>query len=309
MALIKCYECEREISDKAPACPHCGAPKEALPPEIEEAEILESVAVVDEPEPITQETISAPSTEPEPVATKDERFNQGVAFAVGAFVFMIARALGVSDVSMAVYQASGELASLLVAALIGFILLAAPIVLLRKYGKKQSPQAYAGIIGALVVVFGIAIAAGPGDVFIQPPASTREVGGPTPPFPSTRQVTSIRSRAEQGDADAQYNLGIMYATGEGVPEDDAEAVRWYRLAAEQGLAAGQRNLGFMYGTGLGVRENDVLAYMWSNLSAAQGDETAQRNKDRAESQMTPEQIAEGQRLTREWIAAHPGIGN
>jgi len=50
MALIPCYECEKEISDQAPACPHCGAPKEEQPPQIEEAEILESVAVVDETE-------------------------------------------------------------------------------------------------------------------------------------------------------------------------------------------------------------------------------------------------------------------
>ena len=71
MALIKCYECEKEISDKAAACPHCGAPKEEQPPQIEEAEIPESLAVVDEPEPITQETVSAPSTEPEPVATME----------------------------------------------------------------------------------------------------------------------------------------------------------------------------------------------------------------------------------------------
>jgi hypothetical protein len=112
MALVQCYECEKEVSDKAPACPHCGAPKEEQPPQIEKAEILESVAVVDEPEPITQETVSAPSTEPEPVATKDERFNPVVAFSVGAFVLQIARALGVSNVSMPVYQAYGELASL-----------------------------------------------------------------------------------------------------------------------------------------------------------------------------------------------------
>jgi predicted amidophosphoribosyltransferase len=60
MALVKCYECSKEISDKAPTCPHCGAPKEEQPPRIEKADILESVAVVDEPEPITQETVSAP---------------------------------------------------------------------------------------------------------------------------------------------------------------------------------------------------------------------------------------------------------
>ena len=49
--------------------------------------------------------------------------------------------------------------------------------------------------------------------------------------------------ADQGHADAQYNLGLMYANGEGVVEDDAEAVRWYRLAADQGHADAQHNLG------------------------------------------------------------------
>jgi hypothetical protein len=165
MAIRQCSECGGKVSTRAVTCPHCGAPKEALPPEIEEADILESVAVVDEPEPITQETISAPSTEPEPVATKDERFNQGVAFAVGAFVFMIASALGVSDVSMAVYLAYGELAGLLVMGLIVCALIGGAVFLLTKYGKKQSPQAYAGIIGALFVVSVIAILAGPIGVF------------------------------------------------------------------------------------------------------------------------------------------------
>ena len=147
MALIKCYECEKEISDQAPACPHCGAPKEEQPPQIEEAEILESVALVDEPEPITQETVSAPPTEPESVATKDERFNQVVAIAVGALLFQIARYLGMDFGALTV------------------VFMVIPYALLVRYGKKQSPQAYAGILGALVVVFGIAVAAGPGDVF------------------------------------------------------------------------------------------------------------------------------------------------
>ena len=52
--------------------------------------------------------------------------------------------------------------------------------------------------------------------------------------------------AEQGDADAQYNLGVMYDNGEGVTQDDAEAVKWYRRAAEQGNAFAQHNLGVMY---------------------------------------------------------------
>ena len=76
--------------------------------------------------------------------------------------------------------------------------------------------------------------------------------------------------AEQGHADAQFNLGLMYAKGEGVPQDDAEAVKWYRLAAEQGEARAQTNLGFMYYKGEGVPENYVRAFAWINLVAAQG---------------------------------------
>ena len=118
-----------------------------------------------------------------------------------------------------------------------------------------------------------------------------------------------RLAAEQGEAGAQGNLGYMYRNGRGVPEDDVEAVRWYRLAAEQGEAIAQANLGFMYSRGEGVPEDDVLAYMWDNLAAAQGNEAAQRNKDLVERRMTREQIAEGQRLSTEWLEAHPPGGN
>jgi len=122
-------------------------------------------------------------------------------------------------------------------------------------------------------------------------------------------LEETRARAALGDVIAQFNLGVMYALGDGVPEDDAEAVRLYRLAAEQGDANAQNNLGFMYDNGEGVPEDNVLAYMWFNLAAAQGNEDAQRNKDRAERQMTREQIAEAQRLSTEWIEAHPPGGN
>ena len=69
----------------------------------------------------------------------------------------------------------------------------------------------------------------------------------------------LRAKAEQGDASAQYNLGVRYATGRGVPQDDAEAVRRYRLAADQGDANAQFRLGQRYGTGLGVPHNDAEA--------------------------------------------------
>ena len=62
-----------------------------------------------------------------------------------------------------------------------------------------------------------------------------------------------------------------FMNGNSVPEDDAEAVRWYRLAAEQGLVNAQLRLGAMYAYGEGVPADYVLAYMWWNLAAAQGD--------------------------------------
>ena len=68
--------------------------------------------------------------------------------------------------------------------------------------------------------------------------------------------------AEQGDAEAQLNLGIRCANGEGVSEDDVEAVKWYRLAAKQGLARGQSYLGIIYGNGDGVPENYAEAVKW-----------------------------------------------
>ena len=68
--------------------------------------------------------------------------------------------------------------------------------------------------------------------------------------------------AEQGDAQAQFNLGLMYDKGQGVKQDDVEAVKWYRKAAEQGLAQAQLNLGNMYRTGEGVKQDDVEAVKW-----------------------------------------------
>ena len=98
----------------------------------------------------------------------------------------------------------------------------------------------------------------------------------------------------------QYNVGAMYAEGMGTPQVDAEAVKWYRLAAEQGIAKAQLNLGTMYYEGQGVPQDHVQAHMWFNLAAAQGDDDARKYRDRTVENMTPAQIAEAQRLAREW---------
>ena len=119
----------------------------------------------------------------------------------------------------------------------------------------------------------------------------------------------FRLAAEQGVAGAQGQLGFMYALGEGVPQDRAEAVRWYRLAADQGDPLAQSNLGFLYRTGRGVPQDQVQAHMWYDLavSRATGEarEIALRNRDLTASQLTPADLSEALRLAREWDAAHP----
>ena len=117
-------------------------------------------------------------------------------------------------------------------------------------------------------------------------------------------VKHLTILAEQGHADAQYNLGVMYDNGRGVPQDYVKAAKWYRLAAEQGHADAQHNLGVMYVHGQGVPQDHVQAYMWFNLAATGGDSLSTKNRDQCRSEMTPEQVAEGQRLAREWLKAH-----
>ena len=92
-----------------------------------------------------------------------------------------------------------------------------------------------------------------------------------------RAFPACSRAAEQGDAKAQYNLGVMYAKGKGVSKNAREAVKWFRLAAEQGYAAAQTGLGLMYAEGKGVSKNDREAAKWFRLAAEQGFAKAQYN--------------------------------
>mgnify|MGYP006079232569 CR=1 FL=1 len=102
--------------------------------------------------------------------------------------------------------------------------------------------------------------------------------------------------AKQGDAYAQFNLGLMYVFGNGVPENDAEAIKWYRKAADQGNAKAQSNLGLMYAKGEGVPENFVHAYVWWSMAKTQGHEDAKFNLEILKPLMTKQQIAQAQSL-------------
>ena len=110
-----------------------------------------------------------------------------------------------------------------------------------------------------------------------------------------RAITYIDA-ALQNDAKAQNQLGSLYDTGEGVDEDDTEAMLWYREAAQQGHIGAQGKLGWMYENGLGIAPNSAEAIRWYQMAAApenagiQGYESAQKalrlikSKIRAEKQ-------------------------
>jgi TPR repeat protein len=93
-------------------------------------------------------------------------------------------------------------------------------------------------------------------------------------------VKWYRKAAEQENAKAQNNLGVCYVKGEGVSQDHAEAVKWYRKAAEQGYANAQYNLGLCYENGQGVSQDNAEAIKWYRKSAEQGYEDAKKNLDK-----------------------------
>jgi S1-C subfamily serine protease len=118
-------------------------------------------------------------------------------------------------------------------------------------------------------------------------------------------VKWYRKAAEQGHVDAQSNLGFCYfkgrgANGHGVGKDEVESLKWFRKAAEQNDAPAQFNVGACYANGDGIAKDVVEAYKWMLLAAGQGYDVAKSTANLLEKRMSREQIAEGQKLAREF---------
>ena len=114
--------------------------------------------------------------------------------------------------------------------------------------------------------------------------------------------------AAQDHVDAQFLLGTLYNAGKGVPQDDYEAVAWIRIAAEAGDPDAQFLLGHSYGSGRGVLRDGVLACTWYNLAASR---SSGRNREAYEqasklqcAELTRAEVGEARRLAREWNDAH-----
>jgi Sel1 repeat len=142
-------------------------------------------------------------------------------------------------------------------------------------------------------------------------------------IPATAEKTTAtaertRAAADKGDAEAQLELGYMYASGQGVPRDDAEAVKWYQKSANQGFGPAQIALAFMYRDARGVAQDNVQADMWFTVAASEESTTvnkftpdvamfreirtqnAIKYRNDIEQRMTPEQIAEARKRAGEW---------
>ncbi len=115
----------------------------------------------------------------------------------------------------------------------------------------------------------------------------------------------LRERAAAGDPEAQFSLGKNYEAGRsGLKKDYAEAANWYRKSAEQGNIYAQASLGILYHSGKGLPHDDVRAEMWFTISAdgAPQDvrDTIAEMRDSVAAHLTPDQIAEAQKLAHSW---------
>jgi len=159
-------------------------------------------------------------------------------------------------------------------------------------------------------------AAEQGNAYAENNLATCYLMGEGVPQDAVKAVNWYRKAAEQGLAGAQCVLGACYTGGRGCDQDEVKAARWFRKAAEQGYMQAEMYLGVAYAKGSGVPQDYVEAYKWFNLSFAQGfdqsisisDPTPRKQLrqlgkeafNQLKAEMTPEQIAEGQQLTREF---------
>lgn len=169
---------------------------------------------------------------------------------------------------------------------------------------------YLGFLGLVVAVVALALGYSLAPVIERHlPGATRQASPPATTV-SAQNVASrvspegVRKLAEAGDADAQWQMGVRYHTGAGVPQDDTQAVQWYLRAAEQGHVGAQATLGAYYWAGRGVPPDLSRAYFWSRLAFAQGDETSKSRLEGLSLQMTRSQVAAARQQAEIWLRQH-----
>jgi TPR repeat protein len=114
-------------------------------------------------------------------------------------------------------------------------------------------------------------------------------------------VADLTAKAEKGDAEAQYALGMLYMDGTPeVAKSPTDAAKWLRKAADQGNGLAQRNLSGLYMNGVGVEKDQILALMWMKLAVKSGAPNAERLEKITAGQLKQSQIAEAEKMAAEW---------
>ncbi|MBZ5614798.1 MAG: GAF domain-containing protein [Acidobacteriia bacterium] len=170
-----------------------------------------------------------------------------------------------------------------VATVLGYIV--GPMILRRDASSAQAPQQLL-----------VEAATPPGQSATDQRSAVRR--------PQPKSLADLRKLAAQGDADAQWQMGVRFHNGEGVPHDDAQAIQWFRRAAEQGHVTAQATLGAYYWAGRGVPQDLSQAYFWSALALAQGDENSKSRLEGLASQMTRAQVSAARQRAEVWIHQH-----
>jgi len=131
-----------------------------------------------------------------------------------------------------------------------------------------------------------------------------EVTQPTVTLDLSDTVRPLRREAESGDAEAAFELGARYASGEDVTQDYAQAVKWFTRAADGGQVLAAATLGAYYWAGRGVPQDDVSAYTWSAIAKEGGDEASKYRLAILRARMTGAQIAEAEQRAGAWRRTH-----
>lgn len=186
----------------------------------------------------------------------------------------------------------------------------------EKASTTPSRLLYRALLGLVIAVVAMVVGylAGPGieKRWADSPQASRQVPAAGPVSAQNvashsaapKSLEDVRKLAEAGDGDAQWQMAVRYHNGEGVLQDDAQAVQWFQRAAEQGNVPAQRALGAYYFAGRGVPEDMSKAYMWSAIAVAGGDEDSKSRLEGIASGMSRAQVSDARQDAEKWIQAH-----
>jgi hypothetical protein len=163
------------------------------------------------------------------------------------------------------------------------------------------------LIGLAVLVAAVAVGYVVGPIiekrWVPSPIASQPATPPDQRAPA-KSLEELRKLADAGDAEAQWQMGLRYHNGDGVPHDDAQAVPWFLRAAEQGHVTAQATLGAYYWAGRGVPEDLSKAYFWSAIANARGDEASKIRLEVLASRMTKAQISSAREQADAWIHSY-----